>query len=157
MCLKRILSKKKKKKIIDKIDGKGITVYKVVEAKEGKYYPPFLAFNHQCPYEDGLNEARSSKIYSIRSSKIYSIRGIQFMYNAGFHFFKTKAGAKRLKNRLGKYGSHKVVECTVKKSWITAIGTEQGYDKDGGWTAEDKEVIIVAKKAMFHFSGKKKD
>ena len=78
-------------------------------------------------------------------------------YISGFHFFKTKTAAKRRSDALNKYCSrgsslkginYKVITCTVKKSWITEIGTESA-DPIGKISRDREEIIVVAKKAIF--------
>lgn len=144
MCLRFQLPKKKKKKILDKIDRKGMTVHKVVEVHEDKYFP---VYNSGVPYKEGINEAKQVSIYSPSGL---------FRYMSGFHLFKTKAAAKRLCKGLNgaSLGSglseyyYKVVTCTIKKSWIIEIGQEYGVD--GRKVNRFKlETVIVAKKAIF--------
>jgi hypothetical protein len=75
-------------------------------------------------------------------------------YMSGFHFFKTKAAAKRLLSVCflpipSKIIEYKLIQCIVKKSWITQIGYELGYNKELQYQKGKEEIIIVAKKAIF--------
>ena len=84
MCLHHILPKNKKKEILDKITRKGITVYKVARARDGKLIPPYGV---QKPYE-GTMEAKQIKLEV--GNETITGKG----YMSGFHFFMTPAAAR---------------------------------------------------------------
>ena len=155
MCLRNIMPKKERKKILDKIDRKGLTVYKVVITKlDKKHYPMYI--NSPMYY----SESDILPYQGIMKAKIIKI-GQMFgpYYNSGFHFFKTKAAALRLlkymkhkkleqNNKDANAVKYELLECIVKKSWISMIGTEIGF-KNGNIIVIKKEIVIVAKKAIF--------
>lgn len=150
MCLNRLLPIKEQQRILDKIDKKGLKVYKVVWVNGEGHFPAYKTRANKNSKEfNGTMEATQVKLLCSNAMDEYF---------SGFHFFKTKAAANRLRNNVGK-GHHKVIECHVKKSWITEIGTESGRKSgDGdGWYRLDinkQETVIVAKKAIFpKFSG----
>lgn len=138
MCLKYFMNSEDKKKLIDNIGRSGLKVYKIVRVmgSGGVYSPPYRTGH----YKMGVNIAPYQDIL---------IGDVLNKYKAGFHCFKTKAAAKRLSNALKRSGvTTKVVQCIVKKSWITEIGKEWGY-QDGTITFARDEVVIVAKKIIF--------
>ena len=141
MCLRNKLTNKEQKKILDKIDRKGIKVYKVVvEALKGEhpqsqrrwegYKSPYTNVGMTI-YEDGINVAKQQKINTLAD--------YNETYTSGFHFYKSKSAAEKTayrfnlrlenlsKSNFGLILGHQytVVECIVKKSWITTIGEEQ--------------------------------
>jgi hypothetical protein len=145
MCLIAKLSEDKKKKILDSIDKDGLKVYKVVVVEDDKYYPVYVDFVF--PYKEKINKAKIGNLVSSNT---------KFNYKSGFHFFKTKAAAKRfLKYRsddCAKFRYHtkyKMITCTVEKSWITEIGQEYSYHTEDHIGCHRMETVIVAKKAIF--------
>lgn len=152
MCLDSKWTKKEIKEITDEIGKDGITVYKVVGVTKKGYYPP--ASHTSTRYKNGLNEAIQSKVELSRQPENH--------YQAGFHFYQTEKDAKMFLGHLedlviNSYyevsrevdGCHevfrkkyKVIECTVKKSWITMMGRQAS-------SRLTMAVVIVAKKAIF--------
>jgi len=114
MCLHFINSDKIQNKIKDTIPEDSLKVYKVVEIKDGKYHP---VFQHTgVPFEKGMNEAKTY-------SPVVPFQG--GVYQAGFHFWLTKKTAKECRIFLSKKMLSKfaIIECEIKKEWITTIGT----------------------------------
>jgi len=126
----------------------------------GDYYP--IAKHTRTPFKVGVNEADTSVELDIAND-------VTQKYNSGFHFFTTKKGAKlflegveeRVRMYAAEIARHAeedgeqlrvdfvIITCTVKKSWITTVGSDGiGYDIFGK--------AIVAKKAIFPWSRKKK-
>ncbi len=144
MCLRRKLSEDDKKKIIDKIDKKGMKVYKLVKVMDSVYYP--IYFNVNRPYEEGVNEAEVGNVWT----------SYGFSYSSGYHFYKSERTANRhcehmsrsIGTRAACY-SIKVIECIVKKSWVSEIGTQCGVMKNGRLAKRDRVKVVVAKKAIF--------
>ena len=142
MCLRALTKKKDVKKLLKDVGREGLKVYKVamLSVDEDHYRAPY----EYVRYEDGLNEARVAKMsgFSSRTPVYYS----------GFHFFKTRAAANRLRLHMQdgrEKERYRVIECIVKKSWVTDMGVEIGYDNDGEINTEKTEFVIVAKKAIF--------
>lgn len=152
MCLDNKLSQKDRKIITDQIGQDGITVYKVVAVTSKGHYPP--ASHTLIPYDDGLNEAIQTQI-NVGDGKEQSF------YQTGFHFFQTKKEAEgyleymedlvinhyeELVRWIDKgetfHKKYKVIECKIKKSWITMIGRQAN-------THSSMATVIVAKKAVF--------
>lgn len=135
MCLNKITNKKE---ITDTITEKGLKVYKVVEIRDGKYYPIYQ--HYTIPYKEGIDIAQFYKNISTKT--------IGF-YKAGFHFFKTKKAADDYLKETHPIGLNiklKVIICNVKKSWITATGTEIINKIIGRKYSTN---VIVANKAVF--------
>lgn len=143
MCLRTIDKLKRVKKIKDAIGRDGIKVYKVVHIGHDAYYP--LHQNTGCPFKEGRDEAVTiNKILSYSSDKFYQ---------AGFHFWVKVADAKKHLKDLNtsraraclnwnmNQGPFQIIECIVKKSWITSTGRDI--------TTKGKHAAIVAKKAIF--------
>lgn len=130
MCLHKITSKKAVK---DTVTKDGLKVYKIVEIQDNKC---FAAFRYNgIPYKEGINIARTTIKISTKDSKYYQ---------SGFHFFKTKEEAKDRLEHTPLNNNLKVIICTIKKSWITAVGVEKYYGTDS-----HEKIVIVAKKAIF--------
>lgn len=131
--------------LIDKdIDTKEITVFKMVGV-DGEQIFPACKKTH-IPLTKGINEADTSTMLNVGGG--FSV-GKGTLYNAGFHCFINKEDAEEFKTELLKYidedkefiiehakedgetirDEYKVIECTVKKEWITAIGLEEGVGK----------------------------
>lgn len=147
MCLEAKICPRDRKKIIDRIHRGGITVYKVVAFNDERYYPP--ARHTRTSYKDGVNYAIECKLVKMGWGKPD--------YTPGFHFFMSKKAAEGYLTYLewiisdnfhvtsravvedGEilHQRYKVIECNVKKTWITTIGKEDG------------DIVIVAKKAIF--------
>lgn len=154
MCLTKVF---KNLKIKDKIGKEGLKVYKVVVVRSGKYYPPYK--NTRKSYAEGINKAEMSAIdfpvflYGEKASaegiKNRVIWGSGGKYQAGFHFLLSKRKAQTLFKRMSSFYNEfkfEMIECIVKKEWITTVGTEEVYK------IYDNKVyatIIVAKKAIF--------
>lgn len=146
MCLNDQLSLKTINIIKKDIDKKGIKVYKVVGVRDGKYYTLYKKEpGGHGVYEKGLNHADTEKTLNQHCGTSE--------YKAGFHFFADKGDAERFLSMVRNAnkrdslnwsifpGQHVLITCTVKKTWITTIGTES--------TSGAKSRIIVAKKAIF--------
>lgn len=138
MCLETADRKEITDKIKKSIGKDGIKVYKVVQLHSSKRYP--LYQRTQTPFEVGINEAFITTRIKLGSYHAET-------YQSGFHFWLKRKDAKD-----GLRGSDrirlKIIECIVKKSWITATGmNEMYYD-----TIEKKMMLgktIVASKAIF--------
>lgn len=164
MCLRKILPLEDREKFINDIGEDGITVYKVVAIEKDGYYP--VAKKTKTGYKDGLNEAIVSTI---------SIDMSFNSYDAGFHFYLSKEEAEAYFQYLhdlvdddGWYQhvlyiakdegetvhkQYRLVECIVKKEWITMIGQESsGLNLSVGntrWGKDDSATVIVSEKAIF--------
>lgn len=138
MCLETVDKKEVTDKIKKLIGKNGIKVYKMVAKSISRYYP--LYQNTHIPFGAGRSEA-------FITTRIKSGKDRREDYQAGYHFWFKKEDAEKCKMRANRC-CLKVIECTVKKSWITATGmNEMHYD-----TTEKKRVFgktIVAKKAIF--------
>lgn len=140
MCLKKTNSLDKTKKFKDAIGRNGIKVYKVVHIGCNVYYP--LHQKTSIFFKEGKDIANTDK-------KIYAY-GSDSDYQAGFHFWINKTSAKKHLRRLNynrkhdtlswimSQGPFKVIECVVKKSWITATGED-------GLSCELKAVVVTSK------------
>lgn len=152
MCLDSKMEPKERKEIINNIGKDGITVYKVVGVTSKGYYPP--ASHTLERYKNGMNEAIQTEVEAGRDSTD--------LYQAGFHFYQTKEDAERYLEYMedlvrNSYKAvsrevdyhneifrkkYKVIECTVKKSWITMIGRQANSHSSSA-------TVIVVKKAIF--------
>jgi hypothetical protein len=149
MCLEHRLPKNKANKIIDKIPPEGIKVYKIVKCGSVHYHP--IHRYEFGPYNEGVNKAQTKQISAWEGEK----------YMAGFHFYMNEKNAKYILNK--EWGdsvyTFKLIECIVKKSWITAIGHEVVFKTVHG-DFDDvylTTTVIVAKKAIFpKFCGENK-
>lgn len=140
MCLTALDSAKERKEIKDSIGKDGMKVYKVVGIKDGRYYPVIRQIH--TPYSEGVGEADTSGTVGVASKNEY--------YQSGFHFWVTSESAKKylkkIKDLKRKWklnpdvfqGPYKVIECVVKKSWITATGED-------GLNCELKAVVVTSK------------
>jgi len=143
MCLKTLSSKKEINEFKKTIGPKGITVYKVVRKEDGKYHPLFkYAF---IPFKLGLNKANITEKIELGD---WLEEGNQ-TYQSGFHFWVNKKNAennkKWLKNTYNNEwcsDSYEVIECIIKKSWITYMGMNHMKDNLYGQT-------VVTNKAIF--------
>jgi hypothetical protein len=169
MCLSTVMTDKEMKKEVATIPREGIVVYKMVQVgkevymtviKNGvknlvvdnRYYPVFFGND---PYKEGVNKACTEhKPWTSHQTQTDIIDGVKYIrnvtYESGFHFYKTKSAAKSHLKGLTECNTrdychpcsrYTVIECIVKKSWITAIGTEN--------ILKQSEDVIVAKKAIF--------
>jgi outer membrane receptor for ferric coprogen and ferric-rhodotorulic acid len=139
MCIEYKLTTDKKKKILDKIGREGIKVYKIVRHGDWGHYPIYR--NKQTPYEEGVNTAQRIQIVSWDAVS----------YMSGFHFYMNKYAAKMtLKYEwedMDDGYQYKIIECIVKKSWVTTIGEEYIFNDDGRY--QDLTQVIITKKAIF--------
>lgn len=151
MCLYTKYPIARRKSILNNAPLGDIKAYKVVGVGERAYYSVFV--NNGIPYNEGINEADTSK-------KIEMRRGD---YRSGFHFFKSRLTAERrlqeiqkmLKNDREKcmrsakaqglimFEEYKIITCTIKRSWISMMGRE-GYLQ-----LRDELTVFVSKKAIF--------
>ena len=155
------MDEKKVKRIIDHMPEK-VKVYKVVAERisNKEYIPPYSILNSPSrkyidptPYKEGLNEAVT--LWNIGEVKTDLIDNI---YRSGFHFYKDKAKARQSARYMNKFNTgkkpvfkFKVVTCTVKKEWITAIGKQWGITR-GRYDIMDSTAmsnIIVTNKVIF--------
>ena len=152
MCLANKLDLEEKKEFTDKIDRKGIKVYKVVGVKDGEYYPP--AKYTLIPYKSGVNLAVETTVFTVEGNS---------KYTTGFHFYQTKSAAKDFLDYINDlvrdhwedtssaarhegetlHKKHKVIESIVKKSWITTVGRQSSNN------LSPLQMVIVAEKAIF--------
>lgn len=138
MCLNYKYSNKRKKNFVKDIPKEGLKVYKVVRINEkGAFSSPCFVSE----YQPGIN---------VDEKECTIDNGTGLRYKSGFHFFKIKKQAKvMLKWCLEECDSkYELIECIVKKSWITDVGEENR------WGYMDKKekyqvTIIVANKAIF--------
>lgn len=157
MCLHNKMTPEERKKIKDGIGREGIKVYKVVGISKGKYYPP--AKKTKIPYEEGLDEAVQIRVRTDADHRNN--------YLSGFHFFMSKNVAEiyfayvenlvtenhqRTSLNAIKEGEtfrkkFTVIECIVKKSWITMIGEQLPGENFR------KRSVVVSKKAIFPKKG----
>ena len=150
MCLNTKHTNQRKKFLTSDIDRKGLKVYKIVarHTASGKDYPLFSIINtitRRKPYKEGLNEANTSRILDA------GMGWNSFQYVSGFHFYREqKAATEMIKYIVGmkrdivrRNYELKIVECIIKKSWITAVGTEDGI------LGIEEQTVIVSKKAIF--------
>ena len=148
MCLKENKSPEDRKELLKDVTRDGMTVYKIAGVRDGRYYP--LCMNKDETYGEGLVDADTSQRISYFYCNGY--------YQSGFHFFMNKDVAKKLMRTIRRYykkkklpanffqGKYKIIECIVKKSWITKIGPDQMTNTE---TDSDTELVVVAKKAIF--------
>ena len=93
----------------------------MVQGIDGKYYPIWQ--NNEIPFKTGIDEA-------IITKKIQTctwINSCYLIYKSGFHFWTNKEDAEKYKEwqECWHFNSYKVIECTIKKSWITAMGKNE--------------------------------
>jgi hypothetical protein len=151
MCLTTKFSLEGLKELLDLIPKEGKVVYKVVGVARGKYYP--VAVKTRTPFKVGSDSADTHEPI---------ITSYGHKYKAGFHFFQIKKEAEETlqliryrtknikRNKIVRSNmreanelirkEYKVIECRIKRSWVTAVGLD-GADSDS--------VTIVAKKAIF--------
>jgi hypothetical protein len=151
MCLNRRFSFKDQGDLINLIPKEGKIVYKVVGVAKGKYYP--IVSNTRTPFRVGIDSADTSEPLETEWNQ---------RYKAGFHFFQIKKEAdellslirrrfklqktnKTVRSNMRKANElvrneYKVIECRIKKSWVTAVGVD-GVDSDS--------ITIVTNKAIF--------
>lgn len=149
MCLRTNVSPKVRKELLKNITKDGMKVYKVVGAAFGKYYP--LIKNKHMAFAKGQMKADDSVKIDF-SDHLWGSRNST--YDSGFHFFTNRGTAESLLREIKKLRKTnslnpsytrkkcKIIECIVKKSWITKIGPDGITNKSNGMT-------IVAKKAIF--------
>ena len=135
MCLNSVKSDTILNKIKDTIPEDGLKVYKVVEVKDDKYHP--LYQNRYISFAEGENRA-----YTRLNIMAFTME----YYRSGFHFWLKKEDANRnctILCRTYRYNfkKFKVIECIVKKEWITAVGKNT--------LCENLRTAIVACKAIF--------
>lgn len=143
MCLTILDGEKKRNKIKNSIPEEGLKVYKLVGVKYGKYFP--ILMHDIGVFTEGVNKAiTSGRLYSFNQNRHYV---------AGFHFWMSRKSAEKYLEkimRLKVAGSlnpkmihelYEIIECIVKKSWVTATGKDgqDGYKRNA----------LVAKKAIF--------
>lgn len=145
MCVKTLIPKKNKDRIINKITKNGKKVYKAVRVIDGKYYPLFQ--NYNTPYNEGVMDADQEAMESLSWRENFK------QYKAGFHFWLHKKDAdtivKDLRDSQGRSslrkqfvnGEFKVIQCIVKKSWVNILGIDETMDIEGK--------VLVAKRAIF--------
>ncbi len=177
MCLYKRMPPKQQKEIKDEITREGIKVYKVVlvpaerssstagRVRKMAYYSPYgkIVSNdrmYYLPYEDGVNIANEDITLNIMSNGTI-VEGKK-TYKSGFHFLKDREVAERLKTSFiggDSWWEVEIIECTIKKSWITNIGYEKKpQDKKIATLGYTEEMVFVTKKAIFpNFRGKKND
>ena len=151
MCLAIKFSPEDLRDLTNLIPKEGKIVYKVVGVARGKYYP--LASNTRIPFGVGPDSVNTSESLDIEWGQ---------RYKAGFHFFQIKKEAeallglirrrfkiqeenKNIRSNMRKANElirneYKVIECKIKKSWVTSVGVD-GVDSDS--------VAIVTNKAIF--------
>ena len=141
MCLASVSDIEVKKKIKSTIPKEGMKVYKIVGVRDGKYYQLFR--DKRAWYEEGTNTAHIEKIHA---SSYYK-------YDTGFHFFTSKEVADNYAAHISHLhkrgelnpslfqGKYAVIECIVKKSWVTEMGMQ--------WIKGISRRVLVAKKAIF--------
>lgn len=162
MCLQKKKTLEQIKKFISEIPvKKGIKVYKVVGVEKKEYFPPVA--NTKISYKTGSNDAIQVPLgtYDNRNEE----------YDAGFHFFVSRDAAETYLNYMENivvigyegaalaakdrgeifYKKYQVIECIVKKSWITMIGVQPAKS---GFDAPER-TVVVAKKAIFPAFSKK--
>jgi len=129
MCLHRKFIGKEKKNFFKNLpDEEYITVYKVVRKEGGKYFPMY--YKQGGCFEAGVNQDKQKWYRFILTEKS------QF-YRAGFHFYVDLSSTKHEKY---------VLECKIKKEWITAVG----YD------FRDQHLTVITGKAIFPEEGETK-
>lgn len=142
MCLEIVDEREVRDNFKDSIPEEGLTVYKVArnmpyECGERQYYP---LFQHMyIPYKTGLHEANTTEYVQTN----YNMNN----YQAGFHFWFRKIDAEKYKKYLcdaGDFviGDLEIIECKIKKEWITATGMNTLGKMDNA-------KAIVANKAIF--------
>lgn len=136
MCLDNFIKLKKKTKIMDSIPEEGMVVYKVVNVDlPNRLYNPIYALGE---YIEGIQEASISEMVSTHGVR----------YRSGFHFYRDKRDAQGLMKIIG--GKVKIIECIVKKEWISQIGTEISFSSSFFWNLFHwNSIVIVANKAIF--------
>ena len=140
MCLETVDDPKTINEFKKTIPSKGITVYKVVFVGNGKYYP--MHEYRLIPFKQGLDEAITTE--KIRTH-IWTDNYIT--YQAGFHFFTNKKDAEKYKkyvesNHFKDCPDFAIIECVIKKSWITTVGKNSICFNSYGQT-------VVTNKAIF--------
>lgn len=122
MCLKLLNSERKTKELKDSIPPEGLKVYKVVCKRNNEDYP--LYQNMFTPFVKGRNKADTTDMITMTSLHNVS-------YQAGFHFWLNKKDAKEHKKVLTEKepyyiaGRIAIIECMIKKSWITDTGENE--------------------------------
>lgn len=138
MCLLSILPEDKQKKILDDFtDYEDIAVYKVA-------YNPYRDI-YVSPYCCGI---RRTGYHGTMEAEITAIRTSDGdEYQSGFHFFLDREAAVRLQESIAaSRDDYVVMTAFIQKEWITTIGKEHG----SGIAHSGKEIVIVAKKAIFN-------
>lgn len=118
MCLMTIKSVKEKKEFIDSIPAiKGLKVYRIIrkyhdeDNKMLRYVPVF----HHIRLKEGLNRANTERTLGTESA-------VEKTYESGFHSFLRKEDADIYIEDTFCREEAKVVECIVKKAWVTTLG-----------------------------------
>lgn len=129
MCLKNRLSDEAD--FIDNLPDT-ITVYKMVvlgiHREKGLVFPSFsLCHGVWSAYKFGLNmlPQLKEKITIFFSTKNI----IRSKYDAGFHFYYLKEDADYI-NENHLEGTRTIIECSIKKEWITTVGIEHSLGKN---------------------------
>lgn len=138
MCMETVDKIRITDKLRDTITEDGMKVYKVVEIHEGnnitQYYPVYRQTH--TPFREGTNAALITGITTAGKEH----------YLSGFHFWLRKKDA--INNQRGMMANTVVIECIVKKAWVTSTGqNEMFFDVIERRTMKGK--TIIAKKAIF--------
>lgn len=141
MCLIKLLSEEKTKKLLDKLPDK-ITVYKavIVDKYNKQYKPIWRSFFGS--YNEGVNLAKTDmKCDTFKKVKkfLFFYEFIEATYYSGFHFWQKKEDAEGYA-KISEVDL-KVIECQVDKEDITAVGKDLAYLNEG--------IAFVTKKATF--------
>ena len=145
MCLKFKCDRKTRIEKLKDVGREGVKVYKVVA--DSISYQEYSAPYQWIKYHNGINHASCHKLH-------LSNIGLTGTYQSGFHFFLRRKDAEGLKRyfELSQSSTRRmtrIIECIVKKSWITDIGFEVAYDDNGYIDIQNATEVIVAKKAIF--------
>lgn len=156
MFLPHIVPKNIKEEILNSIPKEEITIYKVVNRPSiEEFYPLFLHKDY--PFKNGVNKAIQEKVvfyeYApmtlntiITENDVVDLKNCQMLkqtsYLSGFHSFLNEEDAIEYRKYLSLFPNACIIQCIVKKEWITSIGYEVIKEKEC--------MVIVSDKLIFN-------
>jgi len=159
MCLNTLNTKKQINEFKKQMPRTGLTVYKMVRIKDDQYYPIYRKLT--TPYEEGVNEAQIEPIKTIGYQRTGAGSWTEMKrhgYQSGFHSWIKEEDAIRFKkNQVTEEYQHMyvIVECIVRKSWVTAVGMNEAYYDKIKQKTISRETVVTNKIIMPKFKEEK--
>ena len=139
MCLALLKNKKETDEFINSIPAKeGIKVYRVITKEFIKNRWVYIPIFHYLELKEGVNKAQTKKtLYIFKECECEpeckcesdseckcedECKCERDSYKSGFHSFLNEEDARFYLKQTFCHDSAEVVECIVKKSWVTAFG-----------------------------------